>query len=332
MFILLNKTSNWSKVTTYEIITLCESNSVINSSIEYQTMIKTAWVFPGQGSQKVNMGIDLQTIPAASTKFEIAEKILGWSVLDVCKQDEATLSQTLYTQPCLYVIEAIIADLLIEKTGLPQLLAGHSLGEYIALYSAGVFDFESGLSLVKKRAELMSNAAGGKMAALMKFDRQQLEDLIHTTEDVVIANDNSSGQVVVSGTPEAVSELLTQVKAKRIVELSVSGAFHSPLMTEASEQFQNILEQVTFNEAKVPVLSNVDPTPTTKAIKLKQRLEAQMTGSVRWREIMNQLTVQKVNKVIEVGPGKVLSGLVKRACKDIELINVGTVEELEQLG
>lgn len=294
-------------------------------------MVKTAWVFPGQGSQEVNMGVDLQTIPAANAKFEIAEKILGWSVLDICKQDEATLSQTIYTQPCLYVIEAIIADLLVEKIGLPQLVAGHSLGEYIALYVAGVFDFESGLSLVKKRAELMANAAGGKMAALMKFDRKQLEDLIDSVDGVVLANDNSNAQVVISGTPEAVTEVINQVKAKRIVELSVSGAFHSPLMEDASKQFQTVLEQITFNEARVAVLSNVNPTPTTNAAELKQRLKAQMTGSVRWREIMEQFSNQQVDRVVEVGPGKVLSGLVKRACKGIDLANVGTAKQLAQL-
>ena len=294
-------------------------------------MTKTVWVFPGQGSQAVNMGIDLQTIRSAQTTFEIAEKILGWSVLDICKGDENTLANTLYTQPCLYVIEAILADLLVEKIGLPQLVAGHSLGEYVALYTAGVFDFESGLSLVKKRAELMANTAGGKMAALMKFDREQLENAIANTEDVVLANDNSSGQVVVSGTPEGVSQLLSEVKAKRIVELNVSGAFHSPLMAEASTQFQEVLDEVTFNEAKIAVLSNVNPQPTTNPTELKQRLIAQMTGSVRWREIMEQLSEQDVNKAIEVGPGKVLTGLIKRACKGIELVNVGTLEQLEKL-
>jgi [acyl-carrier-protein] S-malonyltransferase len=294
-------------------------------------MTKTAWVFPGQGSQTVNMGIDLQAIPYAQTKLEIAEKVLGWSVLEICKSEEATLSQTIYTQPCLYVIEVILADLLIEKVGLPQLVAGHSLGEYVALYVAGVFDFESGLSLVKKRAEFMANAAGGKMAALMKFDRQQLENLINDTENVTLANDNSDSQVVISGTPEAVAQILTKVKAKRIVELNVSGAFHSPLMLEASTQFQAILDRVAFNEAKVAVLSNVDPLPSNDAVKLKQRLTAQMTGSVRWREIMEQLGKPEVTQAIEIGPGKVLTGLLKRACQNIQLVNVGTLEELAKL-
>ena len=294
-------------------------------------MTKTAWVFPGQGSQAVGMGVDFQENPVAKTKFDIAEKILGWSILDICQGEETRLSRTLYTQPCLYVIESIIADLLLEKIAAPQLLAGHSLGEYVALYSSRVFDFESGLFLVKKRAELMDTAVGGKMAALMKFDQEQLENLIKANPDVTLANDNSGNQVVISGTPEAVDQVLTEVKAKRKVELKVSGAFHSPLMADASEQFQSVLDQITFNDAKIPVLSNVEPIPTIKGAELKQRLVQQMTGSVRWREIMEQFNQQEITRAIEVGPGKVLTGLLKRACKGVELMTVGTLEQLEKL-
>jgi len=275
-------------------------------------MTKTAWVFPGQGSQAVGMGVDLQENPVAKNKFEIAENILGWSVLDICQGDETDLARTLYTQPCLYVIESIIADLLLEKAEAPQLVAGHSLGEYVALYTAGVFDFESGLRLVKKRSELMSKAAGGKMAALMKFDRDQLENLIKSSPDVVLANDNSAGQVVISGTPEAVDQVLEEVKAKRKVA------------------FQSVLEGVTFNDANIPVLSNVEPIPATNGENLKQRLLQQMTGSVKWREIMEQLSKQEITKTIEVGPGKVLTGLLKRACKGMELATVGTIESFEK--
>jgi [acyl-carrier-protein] S-malonyltransferase len=294
-------------------------------------MVKTAWVFPGQGSQTVGMGVDLNDIPAAKTKLEIAEQILGWSVLEICQGDEETLARTLYTQPCLYVIESILAQLLVDKIGLPQLVAGHSLGEYVALFVAGVFDFESGLRLVKKRSELMDAAAGGKMAALMKFDRQQLEKVIAETSDVVLANDNSSAQVVISGTPKAVEAALAQIKAKRAVVLNVSGAFHSPLMQSASEQFERELASVSFKNAKIPVLSNVEPIATTDAEQLQQRLIQQMTGSVRWREIMLQLPEEEITRAIEVGPGKVLSGLIKRTCSNIELHNIGSVEELNAL-
>ncbi|HEY9771321.1 MAG TPA: ACP S-malonyltransferase [Coleofasciculaceae cyanobacterium] len=291
-------------------------------------MTKTAWVFPGQGSQEVGMGIDLQNISPARAKFKVAEKILGWSVLDICQGDESTLARTLYTQPCLYVVESILADLLVEKTGLPQLVAGHSLGEYVALYAAGVFDFESGLRLVNKRAELMDSAAGGKMAALMKFDRAELITALNNTTDVVLANDNSEAQVVISGTPEAVENILSTVKAKRAMTLNVSGAFHSPLMQEAGDRFLAVLDAVSFNEAKIPVISNVDPTPTTEGQELKRRLAKQITSSVRWRETMLQFSQEEVTNALEVGPGKVLCGLIKRTCREINLQAIGTLEQL----
>ena len=292
-------------------------------------MTKTAWVFPGQGSQAVGMGQDLPDIPEAQAKLAAAEQILGWSITDICQGDEQTLARTLYTQPCLYVVESILCDLLVAKIGLPQLVAGHSLGEYVALYAAGVFNFASGLRLVKKRAELMDGAAGGKMAALMKFDRSQLTTVLNEVDGVVLANDNSAGQVVISGTPEAVEYILGKVKTKRAVALNVSGAFHSPLMQSAAKQYTEVLDSVSFNDAKIPVLSNTDPTPSSDRQELKQRLVRQMTSSVRWRETMLQFPQQEVTNVIEVGPGKVLCGLIKRTCREIELEAVGTVAQLE---
>ena len=292
-------------------------------------MTKTAWVFPGQGSQVVGMGVDLQHTPTGKTKFETAEKILGWSILDLCQSDDKTLARTLYTQPALYVIESILVDLLAEGIGLPQMVAGHSLGEYVALYAARVFDFESGLRLVKKRAELMDSAAGGKMAALMKFDRTELTEVLANTSNVVLANDNSKGQVVISGTPEAVEKVVRQVKAKRVITLNVSGAFHSPLMQDAAQQFLTVLNGVTFNDAKVPVLSNVQPVPAISQQELKKRLVEQMTGSVRWREIMLEFSNSKIANIIEVGPGKALCGLLKRTCPEIKLETIGTLEQLD---
>lgn len=284
-------------------------------------MTKTAWVFPGQGSQAQNMGVNLQNTAIAQEKFAQAEKILGWSVLEICQGDEEILSRTLYTQPCLYTIETILVDLLKAEHKQPDLVAGHSLGEYVALYAAGVYDFATGLKLVQKRGELMDKAEGGKMVALMKFDRSILETVIDVTENVVIANDNSDGQVVISGEPNAVDLAVTQIKAKLAVPLKVSGAFHSPLMAIAASEFTQILEGVNFNAAKIPVLANVDPTPTTDANTIKQRLIQQMTGGVRWREIMLQLPSEQVTEVIEVGPGKVLTGLLKRSIKNVTLIN-----------
>jgi [acyl-carrier-protein] S-malonyltransferase len=291
-------------------------------------MTKTAWVFPGQGSQALGMGIDLLDLPSAKEKFIQAEAILGWSVIDICQSDIDTLSQTLYTQPSLYVIESIIADILREKGQKPDLVAGHSLGEYIALYVADVFEWSAGLYLVKRRAELMDSAAGGMMAVLMNFDKDQLETVISQTPDVVLANDNSPAQVVISGTPEAVQAVMSQVKAKRAIPLKVSGAFHSHLMKAAAAEFQEVLDSVVFQSAVVPVLSNVDPVPAVTADILKQRLSQQMTGPVRWREISLQLAANGVERVVEVGPGNVLTGLIKRTSPNLTLANIRNAAEL----
>jgi [acyl-carrier-protein] S-malonyltransferase len=291
-------------------------------------MTKTAWVFPGQGSQAIGMGIDLLELSNAKAKFEQAEQILGWSVPEICQSEEDKLSHTLYTQPCLYTVESILVDLIQEQGNQPDLVAGHSLGEYVALYAAGVFDFETGLRLVKRRAELMDSAAGGMMAALIGFNREKLEQQIQQTPDVVLANDNSEAQVVISGTPEAVEAILSQVKAKRIIRLNVSGAFHSPLMATAAAEFQKLLDCVSFTDAVVPVLSNVDPVPAVVADVLKQRLSQQMTGSVRWREIQAQFPKEGIEQVVEIGPGKVLTGLIKRACPNLTLVNIGSAAEL----
>ncbi|MGF1480233.1 MAG: ACP S-malonyltransferase [Cyanophyceae cyanobacterium] len=291
-------------------------------------MTKTAWVFPGQGSQSVGMEADLAALPEARAKFSQAEAILGWSVLELCQQEQ--VNRTLYTQPCLYVLENILADLLRQQGHCPDVVAGHSLGEYVALTVAGVLEFETGLDLVKRRAELMDAAAGGRMAALMKFDREQLHQVL-AEADVAVANDNSAEQIVISGTPEAVEKAMTQVKAKRAVLLNVSGAFHSAGMATPAQQFAAMLQTVAFADAKIPVLSNVDPQPTQSGVELKERLVQQMTGTVRWREIMLKLSEEEVSQAIEVGPGKVLTGLLKRTCKELELKNISDFTSLSSL-
>jgi [acyl-carrier-protein] S-malonyltransferase len=291
-------------------------------------MTKTAWVFPGQGSQAIGMGADVFDLPEAKERLAEADAILGWSVAEICQNEEDKVSSTLYTQPCLYVVESILADLMQARGNRPDVVAGHSLGEYVALYAAGVFDFATGVTLVKRRAELMNNASDGMMAALLGCDRDQVDQQIQQTPGVVLANDNNAVQVVISGTLEAVEAILNSVKAKRAVKLNVSGAFHSPLMKAAAEDFQTVLDQATFNPAQVPVLSNVDPSPTIDAGVLKQRLSQQMTGSVRWREISLQLPELGVTRVVEIGPGKVLTGLIKRTSPDLTLENVSSLSEI----
>ncbi len=291
-------------------------------------MTKTAWVFPGQGSQLVGMGVDLLETAIAQERYQQAEEILGWSILDCCKGELEVLSRTLYTQPCLYVISAILADLLHDKGLQPAVMAGHSLGEYAALYAAGSIDFRAGLKLVQRRAELMDEASGGKMVAVMGFDRSALDAAVSSLPDVVLANDNHAEQIVISGSPTAVDALLASIKIKRMVPLKVSGAFHSPLMAQAANEFGEVLQSVLFRDAQVPVIANVEPTPAADAATLQKRLMQQMTGSVRWREICLTLQSMGVEEVLEVGPGKVLTGLIKRTCPGIKLTPMGTLTDI----
>jgi [acyl-carrier-protein] S-malonyltransferase len=293
--------------------------------------MKTAWVFPGQGSQVLGMGVDLVEIDRAAAKFDRAAEILGWSVVDICQHDEAKLANTRYTQPCLYVIECILVDALKQRGAIPDAVAGHSLGEYVALYAAEVFDFETGLELVKHRAELMDLASEGGMTALLGFDRSQLAEAIAATEDVVIANDNSTAQVVISGTATGIAAVVSQIKVKRAIALNVSGAFHSPMMATAAIEFGKFLAPVKFHDAKIPVLSNVAPMSTTDASTLKAQLDSQITGTVRWREISLQLPELGIEQAIEVGPGKVLGGLIKRTCDGISIVQMGTRSDLEAI-
>ncbi len=293
--------------------------------------MKTAWVFPGQGSQSVGMGSDLVTTAIAKAKYAQAAEVLGWSVVDRCQGNEADLAQTQYTQPCLYVVEAILGDLLKDKGLMPDFVAGHSLGEYSALYAADVFDFVTGLTLVKQRAEIMATATGGMMAALMKFDAPQLQQALTEQEGVVLANDNSPEQVVISGTVDAVQAVLATVKARRAVPLKVSGAFHSVFMAEPSQAFRQTLAECEFKTASVPVLSNVEPVPCQGGEALKAKLAEQMTGSVRWRETMLSLVEQGAESYWEVGPGKVLTGLCKRTCAGLALNNIASLAAVESL-
>ncbi len=293
--------------------------------------MKTAWVFPGQGSQILGMGLDLLAIDAAKATFDRAAEILGWSVVEIC-QDEEKLANTQYTQPCLYVMECILVDQLKYKGLTPAAVAGHSLGELVALYTAGVFDFETGLQLVKRRAELMAMAADGGMTALLGFDRAQLDQAISETADVVLANDNSAAQAVISGTPDGIAAVIAKIKLKRAIPLNVSGAFHSPMMATAATEFSKLLAPIAFHDAKIPVLSNVAPIPATNGSELKERLEQQITGSVRWREISLQLAELGIEQSIEVGPGKVLGGLIKRTCEGVAVVCMGTRSDLDSIG
>ncbi len=293
-----------------------------------------AWVFPGQGSQKKGMADHILNLPGAKERFDLASNIIGRDLLAICRGEGleaktlSDINDTRNTQPALFLIESILIDELRRQGNTPSLMAGHSLGELVALYAAEVIDAESALSLLFHRSELMAAAGGGSMTAVLGFDRAELESLVSNTEGVVIANDNSDSQIVLSGTPEAVNTVSSQLTCKRAIPLAVSGAFHSPLMKKASKSFAEKLDQVAFNNAKVPLLSNSDPTPSCEAEILKKRLKQQMTTGVRWRETMSMMMERGITSLIEIGPGNVLSGLAKRSMTGITTKQISTANDL----
>ena len=293
-----------------------------------------AWVFPGQGSQKLGMANSLQDLPGSRERFELASQILGRDLWKICSGEVAPneeiydLNDTRNTQPALFVVESLLVDDLKRQGREAHMIAGHSLGEIVGLYSADVLDAKTALILLKKRSELMAAAGGGAMIAVMGFDRDELDDLIRETEGASIANDNSESQVVLSGSPEAVRKVADNLKCKRAIPLQVSGAFHSIFMTEASKSFNEELDQVTFQDSQVPVLSNVDPTPTVNGDILKDRLKKQMTTGVRWRETMQVMQNKGITTMVEIGPGNVLSSLAKRSMKGTMTSQISNASDL----
>ncbi len=296
--------------------------------------MKIAWTFPGQGSQKPEMADAVLPLSGSKERFALASEILGRDLLRICKgtansNDELSdLNDTRNTQPALFVVESLLIDDFKRQGRKASFVAGHSLGEFVALYAAEVIDLKTALVLLKNRSELMASAGGGAMTAVIGFDRTELEDLIANTDGVVIANDNSSDQVVLSGAPDAVGLVAGKLKCKRIVPLKVSGAFHSPFMSKAADTFSLQLDDVIFNDAIFPVLSNADPTPSIDGKLLRKKLQCQMISGVRWRETMKNLENLGIETLLEIGPGKVLSGLAKRSIKGVNLNQLSSASDL----
>ena len=294
-----------------------------------------AWVFPGQGSQAIGMAAPVLELPGARERFTRASELLGRDLLAICSGEAvdttgepSELNDTRNTQPALFVIESLLVDALKAQGRSASVVAGHSLGELVALYAADVFDLETGLTLMRERSTLMAQAGGGAMTAVLGFDRAELDALVAANPDVVIANDNSSAQVVLSGTPDAVAAVASALTCKRAVPLAVSGAFHSPFMAEAAAAFAALLEPIPFADASIAVLSNTDPSPSRDGATLKARLVNQMTTGVRWRETMEELERSGISTAVEIGPGNVLSGLIKRSCPGITPARIAGTADL----
>ena len=300
------------------------------------------WLFPGQGSQHVGMGLDLkENSEKAKEYFDISNEIMNCDIQSIIfNGPEELLKKTEYTQPAIYIVSVITGYLLIDKGLRPTALAGHSLGEYSALAIGGAFDFTTGLKLVKSRSENMANAGmekGGTMAALVGLDDETVINLCKSYEGsgvVVTANFNSPGQVVISGNINAVEWVIKSSKdagARMAVELNVSGAFHSPLMSPARENLAEMINSLEISDTVYPVFTNVDAKPVTKAIDIKNSLIQQLENPVLWAKSILEMKNKGINHFIEVGPGKVLQGLNKRIDRSIISQGVDSITKLENI-
>ncbi len=306
---------------------------------------QTAFLFPGQGSQAVGMSRALaDTYPVVKETFEQANAILGYDLAQLCFEGSAEqLNETIHTQPALYVAGAAAFRAFNEKIpASPAFVAGHSLGEFTALFAAGALTFEDGLRLVHKRASLMRDAgqkSPGAVAALLGLDVEAVQALCAdaqqaTGEMVVLANDNCPGQVVISGSHTALDKALalaTERGAKKAVKLAVSVAVHSPLMQAAGEAFKAAVEQTPLQVPRIPIVANVSARPMTDIESIRHELAVQITSPVRWTESIQTMLSAGVNTFVEMGPGGVLKGLLKRIDRSAAGFSVETPEDIEKL-
>jgi [acyl-carrier-protein] S-malonyltransferase len=303
-------------------------------------MGKIAFVFPGQGAQAVGMGKDAHDAsPAARAMFERADEALGFALSRIIFEGpEDELRLTVNTQPALLAVSAALLELIRDRVK-PDYVAGHSLGEYSALVAAGVLAFEDAVRAVRKRGEFMEEAvpAGrGAMAAVLGADREALaklcEEISAGTGLVVLANVNCPGQIVVSGTAEgvrAVAERGKEAGAKRVIPLEVSGPFHSPLMEPAAERLGEVLDGLAMRDAEVPVIANVTAEPVTSAGEIRGLLKRQVVAPVLWEDTVKRLISLGVDTFVELGPGSVLTGLIRKTAGSVTVHTVNSMAALD---
>ncbi|SUZ51140.1 uncharacterized protein METZ01_LOCUS3994 [marine metagenome] len=303
----------------------------------------TAFVFPGQGSQKVSMGHDLFTSSKVGKKyFDLANEIMGTDIQSIIfNGPEEKLKETQYTQPAIYIVSVILGHILLEEGQQPDMVAGHSLGEYSACTIAGSLTFETGLSLVKLRAESMQDAGTtnpGTMAAIIGMADEDVISMCNTISSdesvVVAANFNYPGQVVISGNINAVHETMAKAPdlgAKMAKELNVSGAFHSPLMEPAKKRLSAALDNIEINTATMPVYANVTAEPMIEADEIRSNLKNQLDCPVKWHETIDNMKTAGATEMMEVGPGRVLQGLTRRIDKKLTSRGVETLEQIKEI-
>jgi [acyl-carrier-protein] S-malonyltransferase len=295
--------------------------------------MSVALLFSPQGSQAVGMGRDLAAAhPPAAEVYRAADAALGWSVSATCWEGpEERLNDTRQTQPCLVATCLAALSALRAETDLsPAFVAGHSVGEYAALVAAGVLTEEAALRLVSRRGELMAEAApDGGMSAVIGLDRDRVATVVQGLslgDDLVVANDNAPGQVVISGRRDALAaadEYLREAGARRVMALKVSGPFHSPMMRKVAEDLAAAFAGVEWSDAAIPVVSNVTAQPVADAGEIRSLLARQVSSPVEWVRSVRTMVERGVGTFIEIGPGTALSGMVRRIRPDATVLNVG---------
>ena len=282
---------------------------------------RIAFLFPGQGSQAVGMGKDLyDNFESAKSVFDTADKVLG------------------NTQPCIVTMSIAALEALKSQLNVkPDFVAGHSLGEYCAMYSAGVMSLDTALKAIQKRADLMGATHGGAMSAILNAPEGALEEALKEASQVGyvdVANYNSPAQVVITGDEAAVAkagELLLAKGARRVVPLAVSGAFHSKFMENAGHEFESFVSELELNDAQIPVITNVDANPTTAVADFRAKMPKQIYSSVHWTQTIQKMASEGVEIFVEIGPGKVLAGLNKKIAPEAKVFNIYDMASLEAI-
>ena len=305
--------------------------------------MKTALIFSGQGSQYVGMMKDLyENSDLVRNKIEHSNRILDYNLSEICFNGPSeVLKETRYTQPALFLHSSLLFDLLPKNLSF-NAVAGHSVGEYSALYSAGVLSFEDGLKLVALRGKLMfeiGKITPGTMAAVIGLEDEKVDSICKgikekTNQEIIAANFNSPGQIVISGHKDTLLESFNEFKsagARLIKELPVSGAFHSNLMLPAQNELEMAIKNTNFNDAKYPVYVNVDASPYHKADVIKDMLINQLVSPVKWTQTLNTMHKDEITRYIELGPGNVLQGLVKRTLENVDILGVDKFHDIENI-
>ena len=297
-------------------------------------MGKTAFIFPGQGAQYVGMGQDFyDKMPVCRQVIDKASQVSGLDIPKICFTENEEINITEYTQIAMLSVEATILKAMEQEGLVPDVSAGLSLGEYGACIASGVLSLEDAFSVVRKRGIFMQEAVptGGAMSAVMGTDAAVIENACRETEGVVsIANYNCPGQIVITGEEEAVakaSEKLKELGARRIVPLTVSGPFHSAMLTGAGEKLAEVLEGVNVREPKIPYITNVTAEYVTEASQVKDLLVRQVSSSVKWQQCVEKMITDGTDTFVEIGPGKTLSGFMRKISRDVKMLNIQTVED-----